>query len=101
MTTNSTRAITAATPTVSVSSFHPNSPLDPGAEGSSVSAADTSPSPASTSSELRSAEMPRALTPRLRDCPNAKTPRTTGTLRTCLLYTSDAADDLLCVDLGG
>src|SRR5450756_143862 len=22
-------------------------------------------------------------------------------LRTCLLYTSDAADDLLCVDLGG
>ena len=21
--------------------------------------------------------------------------------RTCLLYTSDAADDLLCVDLGG
>src|SRR5659263_498489 len=24
-----------------------------------------------------------------------------GTYRTCLLYTSDAADDLLCVDLGG
>src|SRR5665213_479736 len=24
-----------------------------------------------------------------------------GLLRTCLLYTSDAADDLLCVDLGG
>eukprot|EP01016_Furgasonia_blochmanni_P018137 TRINITY_DN206_c0_g1_i5.p3 TRINITY_DN206_c0_g1~~TRINITY_DN206_c0_g1_i5.p3 ORF type:complete len:103 (-),score=14.16 TRINITY_DN206_c0_g1_i5:30-338(-) len=23
------------------------------------------------------------------------------TLNTCLLYTSDAADDLLCVDLGG
>src|SRR5680860_226989 len=23
------------------------------------------------------------------------------TFRTCLLYTSDAADDLLCVDLGG
>ena len=22
-------------------------------------------------------------------------------IRTCLLYTSDAADDLLCVDLGG
>src|SRR5680860_368212 len=26
---------------------------------------------------------------------------TTPTLRPCLLYTSDAADDLLCVDLGG
>src|SRR5450756_3241570 len=25
----------------------------------------------------------------------------TGCNRTCLLYTSDAADDLLCVDLGG
>src|SRR5680860_414052 len=25
----------------------------------------------------------------------------TGWLRGCLLYTSDAADDLLCVDLGG
>ena len=24
-----------------------------------------------------------------------------GITRTCLLYTSDAADDLLCVDLGG
>ena len=24
-----------------------------------------------------------------------------GTLKGCLLYTSDAADDLLCVDLGG
>src|SRR5680860_1905476 len=24
-----------------------------------------------------------------------------GPLMTCLLYTSDAADDLLCVDLGG
>ena len=24
-----------------------------------------------------------------------------GTEYTCLLYTSDAADDLLCVDLGG
>src|SRR5450756_3052871 len=24
-----------------------------------------------------------------------------GPVRTCLLYTSDAADDLLCVDLGG
>src|SRR5450756_596145 len=24
-----------------------------------------------------------------------------GTANTCLLYTSDAADDLLCVDLGG
>src|SRR5450756_2712859 len=24
-----------------------------------------------------------------------------GPRRTCLLYTSDAADDLLCVDLGG
>ena len=24
-----------------------------------------------------------------------------GTARRCLLYTSDAADDLLCVDLGG
>ena len=24
-----------------------------------------------------------------------------GSLYTCLLYTSDAADDLLCVDLGG
>ena len=24
-----------------------------------------------------------------------------GQLRLCLLYTSDAADDLLCVDLGG
>ena len=24
-----------------------------------------------------------------------------GVLRNCLLYTSDAADDLLCVDLGG
>ena len=24
-----------------------------------------------------------------------------GDLGTCLLYTSDAADDLLCVDLGG
>ena len=23
------------------------------------------------------------------------------TLKACLLYTSDAADDLLCVDLGG
>ena len=26
---------------------------------------------------------------------------TTGYLDICLLYTSDAADDLLCVDLGG
>src|SRR5450756_3122545 len=26
---------------------------------------------------------------------------TVGTANTCLLYTSDAADDLLCVDLGG
>src|SRR5450756_823051 len=26
---------------------------------------------------------------------------TIATLRNCLLYTSDAADDLLCVDLGG
>ena len=25
----------------------------------------------------------------------------TGQVRICLLYTSDAADDLLCVDLGG
>ena len=25
----------------------------------------------------------------------------TADLSTCLLYTSDAADDLLCVDLGG
>src|SRR5450756_1055478 len=25
----------------------------------------------------------------------------TSSIRTCLLYTSDAADDLLCVDLGG
>ena len=24
-----------------------------------------------------------------------------GVIRTCLLYTSDAADDLLCVALGG
>ena len=24
-----------------------------------------------------------------------------GSLNSCLLYTSDAADDLLCVDLGG
>src|SRR5450756_2705060 len=28
-------------------------------------------------------------------------PRGTGKTSTCLLYTSDAADDLLCVDLGG
>src|SRR5450756_3114693 len=27
--------------------------------------------------------------------------RSSGTSRRCLLYTSDAADDLLCVDLGG
>src|SRR5665213_2846892 len=27
--------------------------------------------------------------------------RPTGFFRNCLLYTSDAADDLLCVDLGG
>src|SRR5680860_1789546 len=27
--------------------------------------------------------------------------RSTGRLGACLLYTSDAADDLLCVDLGG
>src|SRR5450756_3123089 len=27
--------------------------------------------------------------------------RIDGHLNTCLLYTSDAADDLLCVDLGG
>src|SRR5450756_3178043 len=28
-------------------------------------------------------------------------PRILASLSTCLLYTSDAADDLLCVDLGG
>src|SRR5450756_3185645 len=28
-------------------------------------------------------------------------PERTNELKTCLLYTSDAADDLLCVDLGG
>src|SRR5450756_133684 len=28
-------------------------------------------------------------------------PRQLGPLYACLLYTSDAADDLLCVDLGG
>src|SRR5680860_1857661 len=28
-------------------------------------------------------------------------PRTEALLYSCLLYTSDAADDLLCVDLGG
>ena len=27
--------------------------------------------------------------------------KTNGIANTCLLYTSDAADDLLCVDLGG
>mgnify|MGYP007112076377 CR=1 FL=1 len=27
--------------------------------------------------------------------------KTIGILTGCLLYTSDAADDLLCVDLGG
>ena len=27
--------------------------------------------------------------------------RMTSLVKTCLLYTSDAADDLLCVDLGG
>src|SRR5450756_2371496 len=31
----------------------------------------------------------------------AATPATMYTYDTCLLYTSDAADDLLCVDLGG
>src|SRR5450756_3128031 len=30
-----------------------------------------------------------------------RTSRSTGVVSTCLLYTSDAADDLLCVDLGG
>ena len=31
----------------------------------------------------------------------AFSPRIKGRLGACLLYTSDAADDLLCVDLGG
>src|SRR5450756_327494 len=31
----------------------------------------------------------------------AQMPRRRVLLRSCLLYTSDAADDLLCVDLGG
>src|SRR5450756_1936064 len=30
-----------------------------------------------------------------------KTPATKATARSAMLYTSDAADDLLCVDLGG
>ena len=32
---------------------------------------------------------------------NAATPTVVETPQSCLLYTSDAADDLLCVDLGG
>src|SRR5450756_2958793 len=31
----------------------------------------------------------------------AALPKSTQTIEICLLYTSDAADDLLCVDLGG
>ena len=33
--------------------------------------------------------------------PGEARPRSTTVSPTCLLYTSDAADDLLCVDLGG
>src|SRR5665213_1425403 len=32
---------------------------------------------------------------------NTRTESIDGNCNTCLLYTSDAADDLLCVDLGG
>ena len=32
---------------------------------------------------------------------NHKFPQTSAEAMICLLYTSDAADDLLCVDLGG
>src|SRR5450756_2929339 len=38
---------------------------------------------------------------RVKDLPGVRYHIIRGTLDTCLLYTSDAADDLLCVDLGG
>src|SRR5450756_3140057 len=34
-------------------------------------------------------------------CPGTSKSRSSDSRESCLLYTSDAADDLLCVDLGG
>src|SRR5450756_2725816 len=41
--------------------------------------------------------LPSGARPREHEAPGAREARTSH----CLLYTSDAADDLLCVDLGG
>ena len=51
-------------------------------------------------------DLPREMTPawRLRRGTPSEFPnlhRRDACMRSCLLYTSDAADDLLCVDLGG
>src|SRR5665213_2403191 len=50
-------------------------------------------------------ETDETLKPRLNEyivnCQSAKELSSKPTNNTCLLYTSDAADDLLCVDLGG
>ena len=50
------------------------------------------------SDTLAEQRMEMAFTRALRNMPN---PVMSWTEYTCLLYTSDAADDLLCVDLGG
>src|SRR5450756_2312083 len=60
--------------------FVPRDPLVPGAHG------------LSTDRVQRDPHRPHA---------GGRPPHAPGTYAPCLLYTSDAADDLLCVDLGG
>src|SRR5659263_733968 len=84
------------------------SPLEAGSSGKTSNAAPRicSPSRADTRSGMLTTDPLDAL---IRHDPFLIRPislllimfRVTGVSGTCLLYTSDAADDLLCVDLGG
>src|SRR5665809_55353 len=87
--------IDAATPTTSVK---PNPLTAPEAKKNRMRAASTVVALESAIA-LQALSKPLDIAVRsLRPSANSSLPR--SKIRTCLLYTSDAADDLLCVDLG-
>src|SRR5680860_370424 len=70
----------------------------PGRPSMAVKAAEEDLRPNTTARAATADSTPRPVHSRVA---SSSTPTTTNTTSTCLLYTSDAADDLLCVDLGG
>src|SRR5659263_672927 len=78
---------------------HPSVFLGPARRGRGRDRREPAPPPSAPGRRLPGCSVARARGP----CPGAPPGdrRSRAGTPTCLLYTSDAADDLLCVDLGG